>query len=330
MIPWLFTATAWPCAGLVHSDGVTAESDAAQIVIEVGNDDVRVSYLATYTGDAPGVGWIIPVFGELATVGDGDRELFDTLAQVSQPIIDAAPEPTCACGPAPGDAKAGGSNDLEILAEGFTGTYEWTALAADDPEALTDWLTDRAFASPNSDDLDHYIALGATFVAVTVRPSDPETAEGGRELPPFAVTTEGLGSLRYPSVMARSATVEAQRTVVYVLGTSRAVISEGWDVLDLTQVEGPAGADGYQVLEDEIARLGASRTWARTYAGDTIDGFLTRFDLAAATDLHTDDAVFALEDTTDEIRTAVILGGGSQAGLWLVPILGLGLLARRR
>lgn len=331
----LYTASsALACAGLVHAEGVLAESDAAEVVLDADTRSVTATYRVIYDGDAADFGWILPLFGEIEAIGDGDPALLQELRERTAPYVSEQPEEVgCGCGGATNATKGGDwgtQSGVEILSEGFTGTYSWIAITAEETQALSDWFEDRGFVPPASEDLDHYVALGATMLAVEVTPSDALTPEEGRNLPPLAVTTEGEGMLRFPSVLARNATVATQRTTVYLRGSGRGILAEGWTHQDLLEVPGPAGADPAVVFDDALAVLGADRIWARTFAEDATDGYLTRFDLLAPREVHTADAVFGFEEADEELRTIITLGSGGQALGLLLPLLGLGLLARRR
>ncbi|HHO53662.1 MAG TPA: DUF2330 domain-containing protein [Deltaproteobacteria bacterium] len=336
----LYTTTqaALACAGLVHADGVLAESDAAEVVLDVANQSVTATYRVIYDGDAAELGWILPLFGEIEAIGDGDPDLLADLRERTAPYVAVAEPSSAGCG-CSGEAdadKAGGRSTedgtpgVEIIAQGFTGTYEWTAIAADEAQLLSGWFSDQGFVPPPDEDLEHYLGLGATMLAVTITPQDAQTPEEGRNLPPLAVTTRGEGMLRFPSILARSASAPTQRTTVYLRGPDRGVLAEGWTHQDLHEVSGPKGAAPAEVLDDALLALGADRIWARTFAEDHTDGYITRFDLLAPREVHTVDAVFGFEEISEDVHTIIRLGEGSQALLLLLPFVGLGLASRRR
>ena len=45
-------SAALPCAGIVHEDGVLAESDGAEILVQPTDGQVTVTYEVAYAGDA--------------------------------------------------------------------------------------------------------------------------------------------------------------------------------------------------------------------------------------------------------------------------------------
>src|SRR5687768_12918754 len=207
----LGTSVAWPCAGISHEEGVLAESDAAEVLFEVVPGQVAVSYAVRYTGDAPDMGWVIPVPSTPRSVEDGDAERIELLRDASQPIVEWIEEDDssggggCGCGATSKYGLAGSvgdrGNDVTVVAEGFTGTYDYVAIAADEVADLEAWFADNGWTGLATEDLDHYVASGSTFVALRVVPDTAETPVEGRELPPVRITYDG-DAMMFPAVMA--------------------------------------------------------------------------------------------------------------------------------
>jgi len=338
-------SVAWACAGLVHEEGAAAEASGAAVLLVDAGDEVEVHYEVTYAGDATHFGWLIPVPGAFVSLDDGDPQLFadlsfDTAPQVTvvTPSAKAAEAGGCRGGAAKdggtlegrGDAVPGGSNDLQVVASGFTGTYHYTVLDAADSEALAAWFAEAGW-SPGmlGDDLDHYTARGDAFLALTL--DNEAGAVEPQQLPPLVIRYAG-DQLSFPSVMARHA-VDLQRTTVYVQGDSRAEVTDGWAMVDEDTVWGPAEAVPADVLDDYLADLGTQGTWLRTWSGPRGEGHLTRFDLYAPPEQHVADAVFGFDGSDQRQATTVWLEGGGQAAAWFLPLLLLGSLGatqRRR
>lgn len=335
---WMLGArAAFACAGLVHEPLVEAESGSAEVVFEISESAVFVTYEVVYDGDADAFGWIVPATGGVLSVADGDAELLRELREVSAPlVIDLGADEGsggCGCGAAKGgdNATRGGSLGVTVVSEGFTGTYDYQVVHAASAQELADWMDQRGFVGSDPTDLDHYVALGADFVLLEVAPDVASTPSGGRELPPIRLeldTTEA----RFPSVMARHASVPTQRTTVYVLGEDRAEVA-GWSFRDVTAVNGEADADPWEVLDARLAELGDGRGFGRTWAGDHGGRFLTRFDTLAPREQHDVDALFSVGDGVEPFGLHVVLGEAdatldrrsAAAGL-----LGLLVLVRRR
>lgn len=325
-------ATAWPCAGLVHEEGKLAESGGAEVLFEPAAN--AVTYAVTYQGDAADFGWVIPTDGPPAAVEDGDAALFSALRGLSSPEYEYPPEAYedggCGCGPSSkGDSTPGGleSNDVEIVAEGFTGTYEWIAVDAGDPTALDAWLADHGWTGLVEEDLQHYVERGSTFLAVRVLPTVAQTPAEGRELPPLRIVVDG-DAMMFPAVLARGASSPTQRTTLYVLGSTRAVLS-GWSYGDQSLITEDA-TDPLAVWEQALAERGAEAAYLRSYAGPYEGAFLTRFDTLAPREVHDQDVELALEDSTDPVSTRIVLTetATTRAALLLLPV-ALGAWRRR-
>jgi hypothetical protein len=138
---WRLSTEAWPCAGLTHEPSVLAESDSSVALFEVGEGEIAVTYEVTYEGDAPDLGWVIPVPGEVSEVEDGEQQLLDELLARSAPEVlhpsSGEQEHRGCCLVSTYGVRAGASNAVEVLAEGFTGTYDYVVVSADEPQALS-------------------------------------------------------------------------------------------------------------------------------------------------------------------------------------------------
>jgi MYXO-CTERM domain-containing protein len=148
--------------------------------------------------------------------------------------------------------------------------------------------------------------------------------------------------MSYPAVMLRHATVPDQRTTIYVIGETRAVL-EGWTSEDVPRMVGDE--EPLEVFEGELLARGEDRVYVRTWAGEYTGGdtggleFLTRFDTRAPTEAHQLDVGIGFEDTTEPLETRIIPGVSSSttsttaptgSALLLLPVLGLGWARRRR
>lgn len=342
---WAVGSAAWACAGLVHGDDELAESDHAEVVFEVGDGEVSVSYVAGYAGDAASFGWVIPVPGTTAPlVEDGDADLVSTLRAVSAPAIewgdvdDGGGGCGCLASAGKSDGTPGGrstsSNGFTVIDEGFTGTFTYTTVAATDAGVLAAWFAEHGWSGLPAEDLQHYVDAGSVFVALTIDPAVATTPIEGSPLPPVRLTYAG-DEVRFPSVMARHGLVD-QRTTVYVVADGRAVASEGWTAEDGGVIDAPYEDPEYAFL-DRLGALGEDRAWLRTWAGPVsvggADRFATRFDTYAPPEVHDADAVFALEASTAPLSTTIDVSSDEQqaaaGGLAVVALLGWGLRRRR-
>lgn len=348
-MPWstlLFAAvpSALPCAALVHAVGALAESDAQEVILWQDGAEAVTEYRVSYDGDADEFGWIIVVPAGFVSMRDGDADRFDALRVATQPAVSTHTvgdsEPGCGCrGTMKGDA-AGGRNGIDtgegfdIIAEGFTGTYSYTTFSADDAQGLATALDDLGWPAAGAEaSLEAYVAEGGfELVLVEVRPDVAET-DGARTLPPV-VLRSASERLFFPSRMAKGAPVDEMRTVAWVLGPERARAT-GWAMADLEWVEAAGGESAEAAWEAALRALSAEdATWARVFAGPWEGGMVTRFETRAAPALHTADTEFHTDDGDEPQQASVeVWATAADTGavvLLLVPLLGLGVAARRR
>lgn len=338
----LGAAPAYPCANLVTTEGELATSDTQEVLFEKEGEASVVEYRVAYQGDAADFGWIIALDGEFEALVDGDVARFDALREASDPQVTYWEDDTSDSGPSLGcRSKAGGtdrvnslsdtgSGSWEVVAEGFSGTYAYTVIQADDPAGLSEWLTEAGFdASASQDTLDTYLQEGAQMVLVRVNPDAAETPSEGAELPPVRITY--AGEFSFPARMARESSATEMATTVYVLGEQRAQVS-GWAQTDVDYLDG-SDVSAEQLWYTSLLALGLNKGYGRVYAGEYEGAFLTRFETRAPTDVHDVDPVFTVDDGDQAFRASIDIWGAtpSSEGWMLLPLLGLGLgLIRRR
>lgn len=365
MSPLLLLALAQPaaaCGGLVTRDMVTkiAASDAQQALFEIGEASVTVTYRVRYLGDADDFAWIIPVPGEVASVEEGSDELLDQLSTVTAPIVewdapDAASDdgPSCGCQDMSLD-KAGSdrgnftdSGSVEVLGEGFAGDYAYQVLSATGAGAMSGWLADNGYdGSISADSVAAYEndALGFVWIAVTLRPDVPVTAEGGVVLKPLQITygaaADGAVHALFPSRMGSSTQLSEIRNEIFVIADNRVKAAGGWssdDNLDEGfDVEGQEGDDPDELYDALIRSQGASKGLWTTWGGtndDLATGYITRLDTLVAPGTNTSDLV--LEDAGDQpvVRTLIYMPQAYDTGYGAIiaPLaLALGWKLRRR
>ncbi len=343
LLSLLLTVAAWPCAGMVHEDGVLAESDAAEVLFRLDGGDVSVTYSVEYAGDAAAFGWVIPIPGAFTSLADGDQQTFDDLRILSQPTVewfgddDSDGGGGCGCGASSKslDGGMGGdtadSNSLGIVAEGFTGTYDYVVLSAGTAAELTDWLSANGWELGSAAAaVEHYVGLGDQFVALSISPQTAMTPDEGRRLPPVEIRYAGT-TMRFPAKMAATASAPSQRTTLYVTGEDRAQMT-GWSAEEIGLLVGDYYDDFPEELYDEtIGAMGAGTGYGITFANTIAGGdFLTRFDTLAPSASHTDDVTVAFGGGTSTVETRIELYETQPTGAWLLlPLLGLGLFRRR-
>jgi hypothetical protein len=129
---------------------VAIASESAIILWDAGTKTQHFIRRASFDTGAEDFGFLVPTPTEpkLAEAGD---EAFSTLASITAPRVITQPRPNravgcvpvCAAAPMPGNKAA----QVEVLDEGTVGKYHYAVLAADDANALTDWLKKEGYES---------------------------------------------------------------------------------------------------------------------------------------------------------------------------------------
>jgi Uncharacterized protein conserved in bacteria (DUF2330) len=340
----LFVANeAQACGGFYHEPGLLAESQSFEAIFEAGDGQVRADYRVLYSGDAADFGWVLPFPGAFVSLADGSSAAFDDLREGTAPDEDLVEPREPACRNDKGLANDGGGfgdtgSAVEVVGEGFTGTYDYLVLEADSADALVDWLEERGWdLGESATAVDAYVADGVwRFLAIELAVTEGEEQTSSRELPPISLVYEG-DSLIYPARMARSGLTSSTHTTLYVKGDQRARISAGWTEIDVDLLWDD-GEDPdymrYSAWPEALAELGGEGSFGVVYAGEWEDGWLTRFETVADPEFYDNDVTFLLDAGTDAtVHTLISNRGGCNAPegaalLWLGP--GLWFLGRRR
>ena len=335
----LFIQPVDACAGLFHETAAFAESDNQQVILRDLGGEIEVSYNVLYEGNAEAFGWVIPIFGEFSTMEDGDSALFEQLS------VDTSPEVNIIYND---DGGRGGctrskdmalgssdstSNSLDIVAEGFTGSYSYSVIEASSADLLEAWLTDNGWSIESSlPAIEAYVAEGGVqFVAISLTDGvDTDAAY----LPPVTIRYAG-DQLRFPATMARYGMSPTLRTTIFVLGEQPATVS-GWSSATIEPIEDDLYYSPESLFEEAVWGAGGESpgyllTYAGGHAADYPEAVVTRFDAFASSDAHTVDSSFAL-DGEGEVRTVITLTEEDPNEAWLLlPLLaGCGMWRRRR
>ena len=331
------------CVALVTRDGgALATSEAQQVILEATATGSVVEYANEYTGAAEDFGWIIVVPAPFVSMEDGDIARFEALAELSQPRVQITSvggddgSAGCGCGGAmKGDGAAlggldSGANMVDIVAEGFTGSYGYTVVESDDADGLSAWLGDNGWVlGPNEAALTEYVNEGGfAFVLVDLAPTAALGSGEARMLPPVRIAS-GSTDLMFPARMARDAAPEFQNTRIYVLGNEEANVT-GWSAVELGWIEVNGGESPENAYENALwDATSDSSTYVRVFSDATAHGWLTRFETRADRDVHTADPYFTLDGGHEPLETVVDQWARSTptvSASWLMVGLGLPLV----
>jgi len=325
------------CVALVHEADTLAEAEAQETILEHTASGSAVEYRVTWTGDAADFGWVIVIPEGFTGIDDGDADRFDSLRDLTQPEVwtystdPGSEESGCGCAGAAKDGAALGGGDrsnggIDIIAEGFSGSWAYTVISADDSTALGTWLQDNGWdLGDTGSTLDAYIEEGGyELVLVEVAPTVAGTGGGVGTLPPIRIETSS-DRLFFPARMARTAVAAELHSIVYTVGDERGRVT-GWASEDLEWLEATGDETATEAWENALRELSATApTYARVAAGEIDGDFVTRFESLAPGAMHTVDAEFVLDDGTDSLQTVVEVWGAA-----LLPLGLIGLAAIRR
>ena len=339
------------CGAMFHRPGEMAEQRTFEAIFSPGDGQVQVDYKVIYQGGATEFGWVLPIPGAFLNLEDSTAD-FEALFAATNPELDLeeVKEGGCMAGNSKGEDGLGGGDDtgsaVDIVAQGFTGTYGYTVLEATDTSALVAWLDAHGWEmGASAEGLQAYVDEGGyQFVAVELA-ADHEGADDEEvyALPGIAIQYEGA-RVEWPARMARYGMDGLTHSILYVRGDQRARLSGGWTEVALPLVWDDGEAPDYlryEAFPGELSAAGTERAFATVFAGpvaadvvgsDADEGWVTRFETLSQPDVHTADAVFAVDAGTEELRTLISNRGGCQKpeGALLLVLPGLGLLARRR
>ncbi len=260
----LLTSLALPqqalaCGGCFSPPSPTPDQTVvqdAERVLFVRDEKTKKSIVwveVRYSGLAKDFGWVLPV-PKLPTVGVGSRIVFDALDSrmrmrysVKQRPPENCRDPYEGCkeqmewnssagggGPPQSSADAGstgtknpGSPEVEVLAAGTTGPYDYVVIKGSDAAKLSQWLNDRGYATPKKATpiIQSHAEKGDVFVAIKL--SNGQGVEAIRPVTLEMDDAEACVPLRLTSIAAS----EDMAVVVTIGGPGRAVVKNHFDIV---------------------------------------------------------------------------------------------------
>ena len=173
-----------------------------RMVLSLSQDRTVLWDQFRYTGRPEDFSWILPIRnGPGVIIEEADNLFLQSLDDVTAPIVNPAPTPSCnlsgsrgglfatsadSAGAAPPSNAADAG--VSVINEQVIGPYQVATLAATDPMALRTWLQSNGYAVPAaiSPVIDHYVDLRMDFVAVRLRPNTEVT-----QMKPLRIITPG-------------------------------------------------------------------------------------------------------------------------------------------
>lgn len=249
---------AWACGCGIYSPDkgghASVPTETALVRYSGGAEDVYLSLTVDSTTRTGAL--LFPVPDKKATVAAGPKDLFDELAELTDPPVDSSAAPGGKVGaqaPAPSVTV---ENRQQI------GPLDVVTLSSSDPAALTQWLSQHGFAAKPAlaGAAQPYTDQGWAFVAVRLRPGTDASTLHGR-LDPLRIHFTTATPV-YP--MRLSAMASGPETVrLYVLGKHRTQLHTDLRGLSPTWAGHVSGTDA----GPDLAKV----------VGSGLD-YLTRFD----------------------------------------------------
>jgi hypothetical protein len=240
----------------VFTPDQTAAVAGHTMVLSVTKDETTLWDQFYYTGSPASFGWILPTKG-LVKVGVSSDALFEALGTLTAPQI-FAPATGCpnTCKGTDGQGGGFGNGGVTVIAEEVVGPFETVQLAAQDPNALKDWLAQNGYPIPSGVGpvLDAYVAEGFGFLALKLAPD-----KGLDAVRPVRVTFPGAMPT-IPLRLLAAGTGELTPVTLWVVGEGR------WE---------PANAPVVTLADSDL-------TW--DFAAKTSDYSAARAKKLAATD----------------------------------------------
>ena len=207
----LSVGNTFACGGL-FCQNVPVSQQAERIIFTMNADGTITAYVQiNYVGEAPDFSWVVPV-PTVPEVDVAEMDTFDELDRLTQPIIMAPQMPECVFGFNPILNGLGGSEmafavnesaEVQVLASGTAGPYEFDVVDSPDPDALIEWLRDNNYqVTEEMEPLIHvYNEEGMPFLAMKLQPES-----GAQDIQPVALTYES----DLPMIPIRLTAVAAQ------------------------------------------------------------------------------------------------------------------------
>lgn len=179
------------CGGL-FCQNVPVDQQGERIIFTVNDDSTISAYVQiNYTGSAPDFSWVVPVPG-VPELDVAEVATFDELSQLTVPTFLPPDIPDCAMvvfdsAEEDGGVVMGAGGDVEVLATGSVGPYNYDVITSPDPDALIIWLRDNDYRiTEEMEPLVHvYNEEGMVFLAMKLKGES-----GVQDIQPIVMTYE--------------------------------------------------------------------------------------------------------------------------------------------
>lgn len=186
------------CGGCFVPPDVVTQVTGHRMIVSISKNETTLWDQISYDGSPEDFAWVLPTKG-IVEVGLSSDALFQVMDDGTRPSVSAPPlncpptncgSPTASFGEDSGAGGAANEGGVDVLAQEVVGPYATVQLAADDPNALRDWLDENGYGVPDDIDpiIDAYVGEGFNFLAMKLVPG-----AGISAMRPVRVSTAGAG-----------------------------------------------------------------------------------------------------------------------------------------
>lgn len=272
----LMTSPVFACGGL-FCQTVPVLQESENIIFAINdNETITATVQIIYTGDAPNFSWVVPV-PSVPVVDVAEPELFEELIMLTDPIIvpprNDCPLPTQTASATMMDemeadmmAPTPDLSQVEVLAEGSVGPYDFHVVTSEDRDALIFWLrTNQYRVDPPMEPLIHlYSDEGMVFLAMKLQPE-----AGVEEIQPVQMTYEGTNPM-IPIRLTAVAAVENMSVNTWIFADAQTIpMNYAYPTVKNTDLRADfsqIGGTNYLQLVDQTVDLYEGRAFVTEYA----------------------------------------------------------------
>jgi hypothetical protein len=221
VVPSIFAADAQACGGCIIAQSESTQVTSHRMILSISNDRTTLWDQIEYSGQPSSFAWVLPIKGmvDIGLSSDAMFELLDeqTRVTVHSPVVQCPPIFCSGLNSSAGFAASGSGGGVVVIAQEVVGPYETVQLAAQDPNALKNWLITNGYDLPPdiSPIVDAYVAEGFGFLALKLVPG-----QGIDSMRPVRVTSLGATPV-LPLRMVAAGTGQTTPITLWVMGEGR-------------------------------------------------------------------------------------------------------------
>ena len=305
---------AWPCAGLLHADGVHVESSTQQVIFSLQGDNTKVDYQIQYEGNAEDFGWVVPIFGPLVDIQEGDPNIFSQYDEWTSPSVTYEYAPEQSCTPVE-KGLADNSFSQDSYISGFAGQFEYIVVPASQGEDFVDWAQGYGWNTDGVSSILPQYGSESTISMVLLRIRQDIILEEISTSPTISIEYE-RHEMRYPAMLSKISIEPELHTVVYIQGDAQATVG-GWGLEEVGDILGSTQDNATDLFTERLREISDSRTsFGLVFSGEINGTWVTRLDSLLRPEQNTHEPFFQIGSEVEEVSTTITLSETSTAWVW--------------